>query len=111
MQLFVYIADNFYLAHCGGTSNQPHYYIQRFNDHNQKLQPASGSSIVCIQSVPKSSANTIWMAELGVNGDSQSGIKLFTMNGGDKWYLRAHAFGNSAELVCPDHLNHVSAPI
>ena len=49
------------------------------------------------------------MAELGVNGDSQSGIKLFTMNGGDKWYLRAHAFGNSAELVCPDHLNHVSA--
>ena len=49
------------------------------------------------------------MAEVGADGDPQSEIKLFTMNGGVKWYLRAHAFGNSAELVCPDHLNHVSA--
>ena len=108
--VFINFADNFHLAHQGGTVTQPHYHIQRYNDQDEilKLQAASGSS-TCIQSIPTSSADTIWVAELGDDGDSQSGIKLSTTTStGDKWYLRADPFANSAHLACPNHINDVS---
>ena len=84
-------ADNFHLAHQGGPVTQPHYHIQRYNDQDEilKLQATSGSS-TCIQSIPTSSStDTIWVAELEDDGDSLSGIKLFTTSSGNKWYLRA----------------------
>ena len=108
--VFINFSDNFHLAHQGGTVTQPHYHIQRYNDQDEilKLQAASGSS-TCIQSIPTSSAGTIWVAELGDDGDSLSGIKLSTTTStGDKWYLRADPFANSAHLACPNHINDVS---
>ena len=90
-----------------GTNDQ--YHIERYNNQNDKLQPATGGSEVCHQAIPTSSTATVWVAERGPGGDSQSGIKLFTTNSnGNKWYLRMSAFGGEADLVCPAHVNHVS---
>lgn len=102
-------AGNFVLKSQGGPVNQPHYFIQRFNNSSHKLQPAATTS--CHQpSIPTGSDNTLWMAELGPNGSTQSGIKLFTTtSSGEKWFIRADAFGGAVDLVCPDHENHVSS--
>ena len=98
--------DNFYVRLIG-QNNQ--YYIERYNDQSSRLQPGSGGSAVCQQAIPTSSSPTVWTAELGPTGNSQTGIKLFTTDAsGNKWYLRASIFGGAADLVCQDHLNNVS---
>ena len=90
-----------------GQNNQ--YYIEEYNDQSCRLQPASGGSEVCHQAIPTSSAPTVWTAELGPTGNSQTGIKLFsTDTNGNKWYLRASLYGGAADLVCPDYCTHVS---
>ena len=95
------------------------YYIEQYNDQSHRLQPAgyevkyeveySGRPEVCHQDIPMSTTQTVWTAELGPTGNSQTGIKLFTTDAsGNKWYLRASVFGGAADLVCPDHFNNVS---
>ena len=91
-----------------GTNDR--YHIERYNNESDKLQPANGGSEVCHQAIPLSSTATEWVAE--PSGGSQSGIKLFTTNSsGNKWYLRvplSNFDGEQPDLVCPDHMNHVS---
>ena len=100
------LIDNFCVKLLGQTNQ---YYIEQYNNRSSRLQPANGGSEVCHRAIPTSSSPTVWTAELGPTGNSQTGIKLFTTNGsGNKWYLRASAFGGAADLVCPDHFNHVS---
>ena len=100
------LADNFHVKLLG-VSDQ--YHIQRYNNQSHKLQPANGGSEVCHQAIPTSSTTTVWVAERGPSGSSQSGVKLSTTNNsGTKWYLRALFLGGAADLVCSDHVNHVS---
>jgi hypothetical protein len=85
------------------------YYIERYSNPAVKLQPAIGGSDMCHQTIPTSSTATVWVAELEPGSDSQSGIKLYTMSNGSKWYLRVPAVhGEQPDLVCSDHMNHVS---
>ena len=100
------LADNYHVKLLGANDQ---YHIVRYNNQSDKLQPATGGPGVCHQAIPTSSTATVWIAERGPSGNSQTGIKLFTTNGsGNKWYLRMSAFGGEADLVCPDHVNHVS---
>ena len=49
------------------------------NDNNKfdKPQPANGGFESCHQPIPVGSAPTVWVAEHGPSGDSQSRINLF----------------------------------
>ena len=75
------------------------YYIERYNNPLDKLQPANRGSEVCRQSILVSSTETIWRAERVSSGNSQSGIKLFTIgSSGNKWYLRMPIFDDGPDL-------------
>ena len=52
------------------------YYIEQHNDRSRRLQPTNGGSEECHQAIPTSSTQTIWTAELGPSGNSQTGIKI-----------------------------------
>ena len=83
-----------------------HYYIERYNNPSDRLQPASGGTEACEQAIPVSSTETVWIAERGPTGNSQTGIKLFTISSsGDKWYLRMPALDSGANLVCSDQVS------
>ena len=86
-----------------------HYYIERYSNQADRLQPATGGSEVCHQAIPTSSTATVWEAEL-TGGDSVTGIKLFTTDSdNNKWYLRVPGnIDEQPDLVCSDHINHVS---
>ncbi len=99
------LADNFY-AKVLGTNDE--YYIETYSNQAVKLQPATRGSEMCHQTIPTSSTATVWEAELEPGSDSQSGIKLYTMSNGSKWYLRVPVDGEQPDLVCSDHMNHVS---
>ena len=82
------------------------YYIERYNNPLDKLQPANGGSEVCRQSISVSRTETIWRAERGLSGNSKSGIKLFTISSsGNKWYLRMPTFDDGPDLICPDYVS------
>ena len=103
---FFFFADNFY-ARVLGTNDQ--YYIERYSNQTDKLQPATGDPNECHQAIPTSSTATIWVAERMPGGDSVTGIKLYTMSNGNKWYLRVPGgFDEQPDLVCSDHI--VSTP-
>ena len=87
-----------------------HYYIERYSNQADRLQPATGGSEVCHQAIPTSSTATVWEAERTPGGDSVTGIKLFTTDSnGNKWYLRVPGnIDEQPDLVCPDHISHVS---
>ena len=90
-----------------------HYYIERYSNQTDRLQPATGGSEVCHQAIPTSSTATVWVAERTPGGDGVTGVKLFTTDSnGNKWYLRVPAYPDEQpDLVCLDHINHVSISV
>ena len=103
------LADNFEVKHQGGTASQPRYYIQRYNNPLlQKLQAPDKSSDCFQTNITTDSTETTWFAEQGENGNSESGIKLYTVTGNGteeiRWYLRVDAFDASVSLVCDNDL-------
>ena len=89
-----------------------HYYIERYSNQADRLQPATGDSEVCHQAIPTSSTATVWVAEPVPGGDSVTGIKLYTMSNGNKWYLRVPDDPDKQpDLVCSDHFDHVSISV